>query len=289
MKILVRKSVFETNSSSSHSIAIADEDHEFVFETIYPDQNGVIEVHTQEFGWEWEKYNDSMTKLAYAYQDNVPVELLIKVVKEQTGAEKVIFNEEQFSYIDHQSYGTVGGRIKTEEDIRNFVFNKNSWLFTGNDNSTADPMFYHVPEIKDGKMIKPEYRYELTIEGLEGKFTKYLRKPSDNEIDDGIHSLLRDTLMHESGGFFVVNSIEFDIMRSRDFFELSWSIEQDFSSGFILMTKEGNEIHKFEDSLKESGKITDKMRWDEKGKILYQELLDQPKIAKKVPFHLKKI
>lgn len=44
MKTIIRRGVFETNSSSSHSISIASEDKEFVMDTIYPDQNGVVRI-----------------------------------------------------------------------------------------------------------------------------------------------------------------------------------------------------------------------------------------------------
>ena len=42
MKKLIRKGVFETNSSSSHSISLVTEDKQFVLDTLYPDQNGIV-------------------------------------------------------------------------------------------------------------------------------------------------------------------------------------------------------------------------------------------------------
>ena len=43
-KKLIRSGVFETNSSSSHSVSVANETKEFVLDTIYPDQDGIIEL-----------------------------------------------------------------------------------------------------------------------------------------------------------------------------------------------------------------------------------------------------
>lgn len=46
---LIRNSVFETNSSSTHSITIGSYTD---FDTIIPDYNGNITVPTMEFGWQ---------------------------------------------------------------------------------------------------------------------------------------------------------------------------------------------------------------------------------------------
>jgi hypothetical protein len=200
MKKLVRTGVFECNSSSSHSIALAGEDKQFILDTIYPDQYGIIRVTGGEYGWEWEKYNDAVTKLSYAYQSNVDEDFLREVVMDQTGATNVIFDakSKENGYVDHQSYGTGNQACKTKETARDFIFNKNSWLFTGNDNGTPDPTFYHVPEFKDGKMVTPEYKYELSIEGIE-KTTKFLKKPKSEDICDGVESLTSGLLMTKDG------------------------------------------------------------------------------------------
>jgi len=59
MKMVIRKGVFETNSSSTHAIAISKQsDAHFVKE-------GFIKVSTDDFGWEEECYSDIQTKLSY--------------------------------------------------------------------------------------------------------------------------------------------------------------------------------------------------------------------------------
>lgn len=197
MKQLIRQGVFETNSSSAHSVSIADETKEFVLDTLYPDQNGEILLNGGEFGWEWFKHNDALTKANYAAQsfngNENHMEMLIDVIKEQTGAEDVLFDTEN-GYIDHDSYGTCP---TNREELKSFIFNKNSWLFGGNDNTTPDPTFYIVPEYKDGRLILPEYKYELKIDGF-AKTTKFIDYPDHEHIEDGLRALLEGVKLFDN-------------------------------------------------------------------------------------------
>lgn len=213
-KKLIRSGVWETNSSSSHSISIADETKEFVLDTIYPDQNGVVHIEGDEFGWQWFKHNDAATKAGYSaqqYSDNdFVLELLEELIKEQTGADKVEFN--LWGYVDHDSYGIVPS---DKESLRNFIFNKNSWLFGGNDNSTADPTFYDVPEYGiDGSVVTPKYMYELVIDGYH-KTTKFKKIPTSEELTDAFESLLQSVYLSKDGVFDDDDSIMAQITRNR--------------------------------------------------------------------------
>lgn len=206
-KRLIRQSVFETNSSSAHSISLGkDTGKQFLFDTLYPDQNGIITLTGGEFGWDWFKENDAFTKANYAAvasMDNYLFrETLIQVIKDQTGCEEVIFNftddydGSNWSYIDHDSIDVCPADY---EKLKDFIFNKNSWLFGGNDNSSPDPTFYHVPEYKDGKILIPEYKWELVIAGFK-KTTKFLTFPSTKEVEDALNSLL-DGVYYNNGVF----------------------------------------------------------------------------------------
>jgi hypothetical protein len=188
LKKLIRKSVWETNSSSCHSVAMATEDKQFVLDTIYPDDEGVITVRGEEFGWQWDRSNDAHTKLSYAYLDGVDEDLLREVVMEQTGATEVVFSKDE-GYIDHDSYGTVSSKLHSSEDVRNFVFNKNSWLFLGNDNSSPEPNFYEVPEYRDGKVIPYVYNYQLVIDGV-GKQLMFQEEPDTERIKEVIDEVM---------------------------------------------------------------------------------------------------
>jgi hypothetical protein len=114
MKTITRQSVFETNSSSTHSISISDKSD---FTTIHPEADGNIYLNGGEFGWEVEEYRDPLTKANYCAIDNASneerIEMLKRVIKEHTKASDVVINfnvddwqAENHSYIDHQSDGT---------------------------------------------------------------------------------------------------------------------------------------------------------------------------------------
>lgn len=290
MKKLIRKGVFETNSSSSHSIALATEDKEFVLDTIYPNQDGVVIINGDEYGWEWFKHNDSETKASYAAQsfanNDFQLDELKEVIKEQTGATEVIFNGLNDGYIDHDSYGIVP---TGKSELRNFIFNKNSWLFGGNDNSSPDPTFYHVPEIRDGKVIVPVYKYELSVEGLT-KTTKYLEKPTDEELQTGIDSIMEDSVLTDDGTFITDNSIFWQISRNKEkFYEMSYRVDQDYSTGEIRLSKERDErFREVENDLKESG-LLEGVDWDERRRLITESYLSIPGLIKTVKFTLKEI
>jgi hypothetical protein len=289
MKTIIRRGVFETNSSSSHSISIASEDKEFVMDTIYPDQNGVVRIVGDDFGWDWFKNNDAQTKASYVAQsystDQDILDKLADVIKEQTGADKVVFNLTD-GYVDHDSYGVAP---KTFHEMKNFIFNKNSWLFGGNDNSTASPEFYHVPEYRNGKMIYPEFKFELSIENF-SETAKFLTKPTDEEISDAIYSLMGDTSITEGGHVIKDNSIMWQITRPRGIhYEIGLNLEQDFSTGEILLEKENNDdYYTIKKQMEEKGLFKGK-NWKEHSKMVTEEMKKIPGIVKSIKFTINEI
>jgi hypothetical protein len=292
-KVLIRKGVFETNSSSSHSISIADDTKQFVMDTIYPNQHGVVEISGDEFGWEWFKHNDAATKASYAAQqfsnNDSSLEILAEVIKEQTGADEVTFNLEH-GYVDHDSYGIVPS---DKESLRNFIFNKNSWLFGGNDNSTADPTFYDVPEFRDGRIVVPEYKYELSVEGYE-KTTKYKDMPGQEEITDGLHSLLQGVYLSENGYFDDDKSIFAQLGRDRShMYEFSsWKNPIDFKEGYVFFVKEAwSEAKRIFDQDPENCKLEWSGDGYRKCREIEESLIKDKKsgFSKKAKFHVKEI
>lgn len=149
-----RIGLFETNSSSSHSIHISTMgEHNGKLNCI----DGKIYSRGDEFGWGYEIFTDAQTKLDYLIthlfsrydkQEDVdmaeaanPYYLMIKrVVEGYTGCELVLVPiEEQsgywpFGYIDHQSYGEANEALVDEDTIADFIFNPNSELVIDNDN-----------------------------------------------------------------------------------------------------------------------------------------------------------
>jgi len=138
----IRRNVFETNSSSSHSISISTKDN--LFDDLEQDENGVITLNGGEFGWGYDKYHDALTKANYcavdSYDQPEEREMLISVIKEHTGCRDVVlninkdFNSGNWSYIDHQSQGTSEYAFQSRESLKRFIFDPSSYLTIDNDN-----------------------------------------------------------------------------------------------------------------------------------------------------------
>lgn len=187
-----RVSVFETNSSSSHSIHISDE-IALYDTTLIPNTEGIIELEGGEFGWEWARFNDAKTKANYAavLESGANRELLIKAIKEQTGAKEVVFKTGEWSYIDHESVNLIS-EIDSVEKMKNWIFNPNTWLVTGNDNSKGPFNIYDFPTYdKEGALIPYEYKYEFKIKNITGtvKLSEDDAK-SEEKILEAIESLI---------------------------------------------------------------------------------------------------
>lgn len=148
MKTVQRGPVFETNSSSTHSITIAGSS-KHPRGTLRVDDQGVCRVHPGEFGWEWEEYSDAATKAAYCLTyaksgDHRDREEMLRraVLDEVAGCREVAFvpigsEWHPWGYIDHQSldeHDVCGPAFASEETLREFIFNTGSILRTGNDN-----------------------------------------------------------------------------------------------------------------------------------------------------------
>lgn len=156
-----RGPLFETNSSSSHSITISPvEDSAKVKKQRFNlSPNGEsITIFGGEFGWGPDRFTDPMTKANYAFtyafyiaiegRDYCPngyyvdykkknFAMLKKVVEEKTG--KKVFFPERVSdiYIDHQSSDVGSVLFEDEQTLSDFIFNSASVLTIDNDNNPA--------------------------------------------------------------------------------------------------------------------------------------------------------
>lgn len=151
---IIRHKTFETNSSSSHSIFIAQGD--FDPDGISLDRNNNITIYTDEFledGW----FDDAYTKAAYAltylmeeaggfkfpimgngeanYNIKIPpvldaakAEMLQRVIKKYTGANNVFLDIDEDSGISHDCEYTCQEAFESEETLGQFIFNRNSIL-----------------------------------------------------------------------------------------------------------------------------------------------------------------
>ena len=143
----IRHGVFETNSSSSHSISISRLT-DGIYDTIPPDKNGIIKLSGGQYGWEWETYSLSIDKANYAAtfakDSKEQLNILAEVIKDHTGARKVKYDfgtDDYCAYIDHQSAATETSAefFNSKKSLKDFLFNPKSYVRTGNDNS-EDPL-----------------------------------------------------------------------------------------------------------------------------------------------------
>ena len=189
IRISIREKFPETNSSSSHSVSISLSGKYYKPEemNLKIDKDGVIFIPNavDDFGWEFEKYNDVLTKIQYIssmYEiksNPKKLRILKEVIKSFTGAKKVVFEfENQFkdaynkavkenddelpcisdfgSSIDHNSSDIFPEILESRNTIKDFIFNPNSWLFLGNDNSIDDPDSFYVTDEEKKKKEKEE-------------------------------------------------------------------------------------------------------------------------------------
>lgn len=201
VRIIKRDGLPETNSSSSHSVVI-DMSNYFPDSEVFSlpmDENNNIHIPGNiNFGWEWEKYNDALTKIQYVCGiicDKNPkkVKQLKEIVKNFTGANNVIFDwEEDYKKrieageepedvwkavpeIDHNSSDIFCEITENKDTLKNFIFNPNSWLFLGNDNGGDSEQFFKIanrdtgndlPAVIQVYLPEPVGRFDIPLENF---------------------------------------------------------------------------------------------------------------------------
>lgn len=147
MKKQIRKNIFETNSSSTHSIVVGNDG-----ENIYDGLPGSLEFHGDEFGWEHKLYNDTQKKANYLFTSLIYTETpfeyeeKIKNILAKWDIE-AIFDEIQdkggyyeiaggYSYVDHgrNNRDLVEELCGDEVELMNYLFSNGSYVETSNDN-----------------------------------------------------------------------------------------------------------------------------------------------------------
>lgn len=170
----IRKRVFETNSSSSHSLTLSP--GELVAQPFSDDvlRSGVLSVEVGKYGWEWRRLYAPASKISYLLTQitsgNLPKETALRgesltdvlrekysnfmslcsVVMAHTGVDIVVerpylasdedtdsdSDSDSYGYIDHDSVGVGMELFNDEEKLKQFLFSKDSYIETGNDNSS---------------------------------------------------------------------------------------------------------------------------------------------------------
>lgn len=145
MKRKIRNNVFETNSSSVHSITISKEGREP--SKLEKDKDGYIKIDFGTFDKDYHIYDTQYDKLSYLITcfyylsgydicniyDNYEYKELEKIICNYADAKGIrIINKEE-PYIDHQSqpYNYMDFiNIYDEDEVIDFVFNKYAALKT---------------------------------------------------------------------------------------------------------------------------------------------------------------
>ena len=163
MKRVIRYNVFESNSSSMHSVSIRGNGD--LNEHYHSD--GVIKIKLDEYGWRGDPLYDFYDKLPYAmlmvlyteypgfkYYDNdftidqeeleklSGYKTLLEAIRKHGDCEKIIIKKQNgfypYGYIDHQSYedyGSLADFLKNWNiDAERFLFDDNVVVYIDNDN-----------------------------------------------------------------------------------------------------------------------------------------------------------
>ena len=143
MKIKIRRNVFETNSSSTHSICITKSNRSISDCTEkYENVNFV----TGEFGWENEIYKETASKATYQYtaiaelgncnmiNKKKCIDFITKTLFENNIS--CTFTEGDYYYIDHcgELVDFVNSVCHSQKRLLKYLFSDESFIITGNDN-----------------------------------------------------------------------------------------------------------------------------------------------------------
>lgn len=155
----IRSKVFETNSSSSHSLTCSKE--VLAQSELIPKKYaecGKLPIDLKGYGWEYYRYYLFMDKVSYlatqlfngqddeyvqAYDVRESIDrgtdalaMLHRAVYNLTGCE-VYYPVSGGFYIDHESVGVGSELYRDIKDLEEFLLNEASYIETGNDNSQA--------------------------------------------------------------------------------------------------------------------------------------------------------
>jgi len=141
--IQVREAMFETNSSSMHTICIARPDSRKEY-----DVPTVLHVDLGEFGWEWKKYSTPDDRASYIYTlaDYIDEsagrqmkERIFKLCIEKGIDVEFDRHNSEWACVDHGSEARdfLESMQRSSSKLFDFIFAKDSCIFTGNDNSDA--------------------------------------------------------------------------------------------------------------------------------------------------------
>lgn len=196
----VRKQVFETNSSSSHSLTLGSlllTPVPFDFATM---RAGTVTLEQRKYGWEWARYYTAREKACYLLTqilqgDAIPggdadvvtaelrenddrVDLLCAAIEDFTGM-RVLLKPGSKGYIDDESVGVGLSKLREPGKLQRLLFCPESYIETGNDND-CPPV--NIPVDLPGKSAEPYYRPFYRYRRRDGAVEVVLRSVEDSDL-----------------------------------------------------------------------------------------------------------
>ena len=162
MKKLIRPSVFETNSSSIHAIAISNETP--------VDLPSYVYFGRGEYGWEWERYDWEGDRANYLYEclidlyygwgnDDSRLTEVCDQIKHDLALYGIDCKFEEVNrvdlfagWVDHGSENKelVEYLLSDPDNLIRYLFNDDSYILTGNDNTDYEDDYFKLPKDYNG-------------------------------------------------------------------------------------------------------------------------------------------
>lgn len=176
--IKIRKNVFETNSSSTHSVAVSSRDRGYSHE-MPVDESGTLHIQLGEYNWgpdilytPYDKLCYVMSYLSQYYSSveefekdvetgsiNPVLENIVYYLKRDCGVSNVTIRKVDSSWsdglghIDHQSAGSL-----CDEDMIDLIFNNSKIILIDNDNEIGFSNYdENYKPWRDGLPVRGDY------------------------------------------------------------------------------------------------------------------------------------
>lgn len=120
MTVKIRKGIFETNSSSSHSLTLSNKK----VDVLIDEKEFAITLGDGEYGWGGDDLTTWIEKSDYLAVDlekgDKEKHMLTEAIKMKYPNVALEFSDQ--GYIDHQSSGDCWGYLESVNDVFNFLF-----------------------------------------------------------------------------------------------------------------------------------------------------------------------
>lgn len=159
MKIAIRRGVFETNSSSTHSISIQNN-------RIDPSLIKSLILDKSDFGWRKDEYTDAQSRMTYLntyIEEYAPKEQqdkfhkMLESISQTYGVEFLVSKNSEEGYIDHAELKEFAEYVLSSEDkLLQYLYGKDSCIRTSSD--CEDDYWEFVEKDENNKAVTVFYK-----------------------------------------------------------------------------------------------------------------------------------